>query len=164
MDDNKKNETEFTENKIEDVKKAKEYLKEIFEEKKEEININYYLKIYNTSLLLSENEKNSNVYIIGISSLLFDIDNTKYFPNNKENENLFIFFDKNVDIDEEIEDNIINVINEIMEFNSSNFEKRPKSNEGKIIEDAIRLEHLNVMDIIKIFSEGKKNNKKLYQK
>ena len=164
MDDNKKNETEFTENKIEDVKKAKDYLKEIFEEKKEEIDINYYLKIYNTSLLLSENEKNSNVYIIGISSLLFDIDNTKYFPNNKENENLFIFFDKNVDIDEEIEDNIINVINEIMEFNSSNFEKRPKSNEGKIIEDAIRLEHLNVMDIIKIFSEGKKNNKKLYQK
>ena len=164
MDDNKKNETEFTENKIEDVKKAKEYLKEIFEEKKEEIDINYYLKIYNTSLLLSENEKNSNVYIIGISSLLFDIDNTKYFPNNKENENLFIFFDKNVDIDEEIEDNIINVINEIMEFNLSNFSKRPKSNEGKIIEDAIRLEKLNIMNVIKIFSDRGKNNMKLYEK
>jgi short-subunit dehydrogenase involved in D-alanine esterification of teichoic acids len=164
MDDNKKNETEFTENKIEDVKKAKEYLKEIFEEKKEEIDINYYLKIYNTSLLLSENEKNSNVYIIGISSLLFDIDNTKYFPNNKENENLFIFFDKNVDIDEEIEDNIINVINEIKEFNLSNFKKRPKSIEGKLIEDAIRLESLNIMDVIKIFSERKKKNMKLYKK
>ena len=164
MDDNKKNETEFTEDKIDEVKKAKYYLKNIFEGKKEEIDIKYYLKIYNTSLLISESEKNSNVFVTGISSLLFDIDNIKFFPNNKENDNLLLFFEKVIKIDEEIEDNIINVINEIMEFNLSNFSKRPKSNEGKIIEDAIRLEKLNIMNVIKIFSEGKKNNKKLYQK
>ena len=164
MDDNKKNETEFTEDKIDEVKKAKHYLKNIFEGKKEEIDIKYYLKIYNTSLLISESEKNSNVFVTGISSLLFDIDNIKFFPNNKENDNLLFFFEKVIKIDEEIEDNIINVINEIMEFNLSNFSKRPKSNEGKIIEDAIRLEKLNIMNVIKIFSDRGKNNMKLYEK
>ena len=163
MAQNNKNETEFNENKIDDVKKAKHYLKEICKEKKGEIDYSYYLKIYNTSLILSEIEKNSNAYVTAISSLLFDIDNKKYFPDNNDNENLNIFFDC-VDIENEIEDNIINVINEIKEFNLSNFKKRPKSIEGKLIEDAIRLESLNIMDVIKIFSERKKKNMKLYKK
>jgi uncharacterized protein len=163
MAQNNKNETEFNENKIDDVKKAKHYLKEIIKEKKGELDLSYYLKIYNTSLILSEIEKNSNAYVTAISSLLFDIDNKKYFPDNNDNDNLNIFFDC-VDIENEIEDNIINVINEIMEFNLSNFSKRPKSNEGKIIEDAIRLEKLNIMNVIKIFSDRGKNNMKLYEK
>ena len=151
------NETEFTKEKINNIKKAKEYLKNIFKEKEDLIDLKYYNKIYNTSINICKEEEEADLFITGISSLLFDIDNTEIFPNNLDNENL----QKLCELDEDTAEYIIKVVKEIIEFKKSNFLNKPNSLEGKIIEDAIRLNQLSAIEIGKIFRD---NTDKIYYK
>ncbi len=154
------NETEFTEEKINNIKKAKEYLKNIFKEKEDLIDLKYYNKIYNTSINICKEEEEADLFITGISSLLFDIDNTEIFPNNLDNENLQKFLEE-CELDEDTAEYIIIVVKEIIEFKKSNFSNKPNSLEGKIIEDAIRLNQLSAIEIGKIFRD---NTDKIYYK
>ena len=154
------NETEFTVEKINNIKKAKEYLKNIFKEKEDLIDLKYYNKIYNTSIKICKEEEEADLFITGISSLLFDIDNTEIFPNNLDNENLQRFLEE-CELDEDTAEYIIIVVKEIIEFKKSNFLNKPNSLEGKIIEDAIRLNQLSAIEIGKIFRD---NNDNIYYK
>ena len=154
------NETEFTVEKINNIKKAKEYLKNIFKEKEDLIDLKYYNKIYNTSIKICKEEEEADLFITGISSLLFDIDNTEIFPNNLDNENLQKFLEE-CELDEDTAEYIIIVVKEIIEFKKSNFLNKPNSLEGKIIEDAIRLNQLSAIEIGKIFRD---NTDKIYYK
>ena len=154
------NETEFTKEKINNIKKAKEYLKNIFKEKEDLIDLKYYNKIYNTSIKICKEEEEADLFITGISSLLFDIDNTEIFPNNLDNENLQRFLEE-CELDEDTAEYIIKVVKEIIEFKKSNFLNKPNSLEGKIIEDAIRLNQLSAIEIGKIFRD---NTDKIYYK
>ena len=154
------NETEFTKEKINNIKKAKEYLKNIFKEKEDLIDLKYYNKIYNTSINICKEEEEADLFITGISSLLFDIDNTEIFPNNLDNENLQKFLEE-CELDEDTAEYIIKVVKEIIEFKKSNFLNKPNSLEGKIIEDAIRLNQLSAIEIGKIFRD---NTDKIYYK
>ena len=154
------NETEFTVEKINNIKKAKEYLKNIFKEKEDLIDLKYYNKIYNTSIKICKEEEEADLFITGISSLLFDIDNTEIFPNNLDNENLQRFLEE-CELDEDTAEYIIIVVKEIIEFKKSNFLNKPNSLEGKIIEDAIRLNQLSAIEIGKIFRD---NTDKIYYK
>ena len=154
------NETEFTVEKINNIKKAKEYLKNIFKEKEDLIDLKYYNKIYNTSIKICKEEEEADLFITGISSLLFDIDNTEIFPNNLDNENLQKFLEE-CELDEDTAEYIIKVVKEIIEFKKSNFLNKPNSLEGKIIEDAIRLNQLSAIEIGKIFRD---NTDKIYYK
>ena len=154
------NETEFTKEKINNIKKAKEYLKNIFKEKEDLIDLKYYNKIYNTSIKICKEEEEADLFITGISSLLFDIDNTEIFPNNLDNENLQRFLEE-CELDEDTAEYIIIVVKEIIEFKKSNFLNKPNSLEGKIIEDAIRLNQLSAIEIGKIFRD---NTDKIYYK
>ena len=154
------NETEFTKEKINNIKKAKEYLKNIFKEKEDLIDLKYYNKIYNTSIKICKEEEEADLFITGISSLLFDIDNTEIFPNNLDNENLQKFLEE-CELDEDTAEYIIKVVKEIIEFKKSNFLNKPNSLEGKIIEDAIRLNQLSAIEIGKIFRD---NTDKIYYK
>ena len=154
------NETEFTKEKINNIKKAKEYLKNIFKEKEDLIDLKYYNKIYNTSINICKEEEETDLFITGISSLLFDIDNTEIFPNNLDNENLQKFLEE-CELDEDTAEYIIKVVKEIIEFKKSNFLNKPNSLEGKIIEDAIRLNQLSAIEIGKIFRD---NTDKIYYK
>ena len=149
------NETEFTVEKINNIKKAKEYLKNIFKEKEDLIDLKYYNKIYNTSINICKEEEEADLFITGISSLLFDID-----PNNLDNENLQRFLEE-CELDEDTAEYIIIVVKEIIEFKKSNFLNKPNSLEGKIIEDAIRLNQLSAIEIGKIFRD---NTDKIYYK
>ena len=149
------NETEFTVEKINNIKKAKEYLKNIFKEKEDLIDLKYYNKIYNTSIKICKEEEEADLFITGISSLLFDID-----PNNLDNENLQRFLEE-CELDEDTAEYIIIVVKEIIEFKKSNFLNKPNSLEGKIIEDAIRLNQLSAIEIGKIFRD---NTDKIYYK
>ena len=154
------NETEFTVEKINNIKKAKEYLKNIFKEKEDLIDLKYYNKIYNTSIKICKEEEEADLFITGISSLLFDIDNTEIFPNNLDNENLQRFLEE-CELDEDTAEYIIIVVKEIIEFKKSNFLNKSNSLEGKIIEDAIRLNQLSAIEIGKIFRD---NTDKIYYK
>ena len=147
------NETEFTVEKINNIKKAKEYLKNIFKEKEDLIDLKYYNKIYNTSIKICKEEEEADLFITGISSLLFDIDNTEIFPNNLDNENLQRFLEE-CELDEDTAEYIIIVVKEIIEFKKSNFLNKPNSLEGKIIEDAINIDNLSAVGICRIFSQN----------
>ena len=145
------NETEYTKEDLDYIQNAKNYIKEVLKEKEEEnlIEIEYYNRIYNISKEILKEEESINPLITLLSSLLLDIDNPDLFPDNKEFNNTQLFFDK-CNFDYDLRENILNIINEIIYFNRLNI--RPNSLEGKIIEDAIRIDKLSAVGISKLFS------------
>ena len=145
------NETEYRKEELDIIQNAKNYIKEVLKEKEEEnlIEIEYYNRIYNISKEILKEEESINPLITLLSSLLLDIDNPDLFPDNKEFNNTQLFFDK-CNFDYDLRENILNIINEIIYFNRLNI--RPNSLEGKIIEDAIRIDKLSAVGISKLFS------------
>ena len=145
------NETEYTKEDLDYIQNAKNYIKEVLKEKEEEnlIEIEYYNRIYNISKEILKEEESINPLITLLSSLLLDIDNPDLFPDNKEFNNTQLFFDK-YNFDYDLRENILNIIKEIINFNRLNI--RPNSLEGKIIEDAIRIDKLSAVGISKLFS------------
>ena len=148
------NETEYRKEELDIIQNAKEYIKEVLKEKEDQnlVELEYYNRIYNISKEICKEEEISNPFITLLSSLIFDIDNPELFPDNKEFNNTKLFFEKCNINENEIRENILNLVNEIIYFNRLNI--RPKTLEGKIIEDAIRIEKLSVVGISKLFFEN----------
>ena len=147
------NETEYNKENVDYIQNAKKYIKEVLKEKEEQnlIELEYYKRIYKIAKEICKEEEKSDPFITLLSSLIFDLDNPDLFPNNKEFNNTVIFFDK-CNLNYDLRENLLNVIKEILYFNRLNI--RPKSLEGKIIEDAIRIDKLSAVGISKLFSEN----------
>ena len=153
----KTNENDFEKFKI--LNEAKDFLKGIMNGKN--IDINIYFRIFNTSMIICQSVPQSDFFIIGLVSLLFDIDNKKIFKS-ENNENLKLFF-KDYEIDEETLNEIINNINIISNFNEDN-NLKASTLEQCIIMDSIILENFGAIGLAKFFFEGGKKKLSMFKK
>ncbi len=152
---------EFKDNrkKKEIINSAKKYLEKLNpKDNSSEFDINYYIRIYQTSLDLCQTETKADVFIVCLVSLLFDIDNTKFFPGNDEFKNIQLFFEEN-NIDENVQEKITDIITEL----SNEEETEINSLEGKIVQDSINLDLIGAIGIVKAFMFGGLNNIKNYE-
>ena len=141
------------------INSAKTFLEKIKPKDNEsEFDINYYIRIYQTSLDLCITEIKADVFIVCLVSLLFDIDNKKFFPDNDDFKNIKIFFNKN-NIDKNIQKIIINIITELTNEKETDISYL----EGKIVQDSINLDSLGAVGIVKAFMFGGLNNIKIYE-
>ena len=103
-----------------------------------------------------------NIFIIGLSSLLHDIDDYKTKNYNKDNpfQNLDSFTKENKITNE----NDIKLIKEIISEVSfkAGETKTPKTLEGKIVQDADRLDAIGAIGIARAFAFGGSRKRKLY--
>ena len=103
-----------------------------------------------------------NIFIIGLSSLLHDIDDYKTKNYNKDNpfQNLDSFIKENKITNE----NDIKLIKEIISEVSfkAGETKTPKTLEGKIVQDADRLDAIGAIGIARAFAFGGSRKRKLY--
>ena len=103
-----------------------------------------------------------NIFIIGLSSLLHDIDDYKTKNYNKDNpfQNLDSFMKENKITNE----NDIKLIKEIISEVSfkAGETKTPKTLEGKIVQDADRLDAIGAIGIARAFAFGGSRKRKLY--
>ena len=103
-----------------------------------------------------------NIFIIGLSALLHDIDDYKTKNYNKDNpfQNLDSFTKENKITNE----NDIKLIKEIISEVSfkAGETKTPKTLEGKIVQDADRLDAIGAIGIARAFAFGGSRKRKLY--
>lgn len=158
----------FSKEQSEIINNGKKYISEIFKEDSSGHDVEHSLRVYKNAIDISSsilNENKSiklNIFIIGLSALLHDVDDYKIKNYNKDNpyQNLEIFLSKNKIIS--IED--INLIKEIISEVSfkAGETKIPNSLEGKIVQDADRLDALGAIGIARAFAFGGSRKRKLY--
>ena len=108
------------------------------------------VRVYKNALKITENEPECNLTIVSLASLLHDVDDHKIF-NSVNNENARAFLTQK-GISDELTDKICSVINSIS-F-SKNRGKKPQTPEGRIVQDADRLDALGAIGIARTFAYG----------
>jgi len=103
-----------------------------------------------------------NIFIIGLSALLHDIDDYKTKNYNKDNpfQNLDSFIKENKITNENDIKHIKEIISEVS-FKAGET-KTPKTLEGKIVQDADRLDAIGAIGIARAFAFGGSRKRKLY--
>ena len=113
-------------------------------------------RVYNLSTYICEKE-GGDEFIIKMTSLLHDIDDWKFSNNNKTTEN----FLKSLHVDEESIDKIINIIT-TMSYKGGVVNSDQNNLEGKIVQDADRLDAMGAIGIARAFTYGGSKNRLMY--
>jgi len=108
------------------------------------------LRVYKNALEIAGNEPGCDMTVVSLAALLHDVDDHKLF-NHENNENAREFLSNSGVPNEKIEE-ICSVINSVS-F-SKNRGKKPETIEGKIVQDADRLDAMGAIGIARTFAFG----------
>lgn len=108
------------------------------------------LRVYKNALEIAGNEPGCDMTVVSLAALLHDVDDHKLF-DHENNENAREFLSNNGVPNEKIEE-ICSVINSVS-F-SKNRGKKPETLEGKIVQDADRLDAMGAIGIARTFAFG----------
>ncbi|MEW9079151.1 HD domain-containing protein [Terrisporobacter glycolicus] len=113
-------------------------------------------RVYNLATYICEKE-GGDEFIIKMTSLLHDIDDWKFSNNNKTTES----FLKSLHVDEESIYKIMNIIT-TMSYKGGVVNSHQNNLEGKIVQDADRLDALGAIGIARAFTYGGSKNRLMY--
>ena len=116
------------------------------------------LRVYRNAMKIAETEPEADKEIVALAALLHDADDHKLF-HTENNENTRSFLMKNR-VQEETIDLICAAINAVS-F-SQNRGRRPDTIEGKIVQDADRLDALGAIGIARTFAYGGEHGRPLH--
>ncbi len=144
---------------MEKIKKLliEEKIKKIFSSDFTGHDFEHTKRVYNNALMISQ-EIACNQEIIMLASLLHDVDDAKIF-NTLNNQNARQIM-KELNIDDKIVEEVIQIINKIS-FKGTGKDV-PDSIEGKIVQDADRLDALGAIGIARAFAYGAVKKRKMY--
>ena len=139
------------------VTEAIDYINSLFKDNADGHDVNHTLRVHKNAMKIAASYPDTNKMIIALAALLHDVDDHKLF-NTKDNMNARKFLLEHNISDEMIEE-ICEVINSVS-F-SKNRGKRPNTLEGKIVQDADRLDAIGAIGIARTFAYGGKNKRSL---
>ena len=139
------------------VEKAISYIEELFQSNADGHDAKHSMRVYKNAVTIADSYPEADHLLICLASLLHDADDHKLF-DTKENENAKAFLRQNNISETEI-DAICQIINSVS-F-SKNKDKSPESLEGKIVQDADRLDALGAVGIARTFAYGGKHGRSL---
>lgn len=113
-------------------------------------------RVYNLATYICEKEGGDD-FIIKMAALLHDIDDWKFSNNSKTTEN----FLKSLNIDEESIHEIMNIIT-TMSYKGGVVDSSQNNIEGKIVQDADRLDAIGAIGIARAFTYGGSKNRLIY--
>lgn len=113
-------------------------------------------RVYNLATYICEKE-GGDEFIIKMTALLHDIDDWKFSNNSKTTED----FLKSLDVDEESIHKIINIIT-TMSYKGGVVDSAQSNIEGKIVQDADRLDAMGAIGIARAFTYGGSKNRLMY--
>lgn len=153
------------------INNAKKYIIQIFKDDSSGHDFEHSLRVHKnaldiSSIILKEQKDNSNfklnLFIIELSALLHDVDDYKTKNYSKDNpfQNLDLFLKENK-ITNEHDIKLIKEIISDISFKAGET-KSPESLEGKIVQDADRLDAIGAIGIARAFAFGGSKNRKLY--
>lgn len=140
------------------IKECKIYIKELFSFDHSGHDYLHSIRVYNTAMYLAKDEKDIDLEVIALASLLHDVDDYKLFDSKNYN-NAKAFLEKEK-VESSCIDKIIDVIKEVPY--KAKESARPHSKEGEIVQDADRLDALGAIGIARAFSYGGKHDRDIY--
>ena len=136
------------------IKRAIDYLENIFTGNSDGHGADHSLRVYNNALNIRKAYECNELYV-DLGALLHDVDDHKLF-NNKNNENARKFLIEN-DFDSEAIEDIIEIINSVS-F-TKNKGTKPKTLEASIVQDADRLDAIGAIGVARTFMYSGKNGR-----
>ena len=132
------------------TKAAIEYVRSLFDSNSDGHGYDHTLRVYQNALLIAKSEPGCDLQIVSLAALLHDADDHKLFSTeNNANARRFLT-GRSVSADRI--DRICEVINAVS-F-SKNRDKRPDTLEGRIVQDADRLDAIGAVGIARTFAFG----------
>jgi len=129
------------------IEKTLDYIGDLFRSNSDGHGMDHTLRVWHNAMAISEAEGNCDTEIISLAALLHDVDDHKLFHTENNANTRFFLQKENIDPDK-IE-TICSIINSVS-F-SKNRGKRPDSIEGKIVQDADRLDAIGAIGIVRAF-------------
>lgn len=119
------------------------------------------LRVYKTSVFMGEKE-NADLFVVGLTSLLHDIADWKFNDGNSDiGPSLSRQWLESLSVD----DNIINMVCKIirtMSFKGGTTNAQQETIEGKVVQDADRLDAIGAIGIARTFAYGGYKERELY--
>ena len=139
------------------MEKIKEYVKELLE--KEYSGHDYYhcIRVYNNATLICK-DMDCDKQLVSVASLLHDVDDAKLFDSKDYDNARKILNDLNYEKD--FIEKVINIIKDVSFKGKDSV--IPSSLEGKIVQDADRLDAIGAIGIARTFAYGGNHNRLIY--
>ncbi|MBQ6898633.1 MAG: HD domain-containing protein [Clostridia bacterium] len=148
----------MTKAEIEIVKNVENDIRELFTGEFSGHDVLHTLRVVKNARMLNEDGEGDE-FIIILACLLHDADDRKLFPETAENNGNARKISEKNGVSGEITERIIDIINSVS-FSSG---KTPESLEGKIVQDADRLDAIGAVGIARCFSFGGSRNRPMYE-
>ena len=117
-------------------------------------------RVYNLAKYLAEKE-NADSFIVEMTALLHDIDDWKFSNTYDTNTTVTEDFLKSIEVDDEALKAIINII-QTMSYKGGVVDSTQHTIEGKIVQDADRLDAIGAIGIARTFAYGGSKNRSIY--
>ena len=117
-------------------------------------------RVYNLAKYIAQKE-NANFFIVEMTALLHDIDDWKFSKSNDSNTTVTEKFLKSIEVDEESFKTIIKII-QTMSYKGGIVDSTQHTLEGKIVQDADRLDAIGAIGIARTFAYGGHKNRPIY--
>ena len=139
------------------VKEVTEYIRTLFQGNSDGHDFDHTMRVYRTAMEIADSEPDCDRQIVALAALLHDADDYKLFAT-ADNANARAFLDSQ-NVDEATAIKICTTINSVS-F-SKNRDKCPELLEGKIVQDADRLDAIGAIGIARTFAYGGKHGRTL---
>lgn len=136
---------------------AKSYINRIFKNNSDGHDAEHSIRVYCNACKIAEAYPDADLLVVSLASLLHDVDDHKLF-NTENNMNARTFL-QGQNIENDMIESICKVINGVS-F-SKNRGRKPETIEGKIVQDADRLDAMGAIGIARTFAFGGKNGRPL---
>ena len=139
------------------MEKIKEYVKDLLA--KEYSGHDYYhcIRVYNNAMLICK-DMDCDKQLVSVASLLHDVDDAKLFDSKDYDNARKILNDLNYEKD--FIEKVINIIKDVSFKGKDSV--IPSSLEGKIVQDADRLDAIGAIGIARTFAYGGNHNRLIY--
>jgi len=139
------------------IEYAKDFVQTLFRNNVDGHDADHTMRVYRNAMNIGSNYPECDLELVALAALLHDVDDSKLFPTeNMANARKFL---RDQNVAEERIDSICDVI-KVVSF-SKNKGKSPETIEGKIVQDADRLDAMGAIGIARTFAYGGKNGRSL---
>lgn len=138
------------------IRDAIEYIRTLFEGNADGHNFDHSCRVWRNAMMIAETEPGCDPEIVALAALLHDADDHKLF-STENNANARTFLEEH-GIPEEMSGRICETVNAVS-F-SKNKGKRPGTAEGRIVQDADRLDAMGAVGIARTFAYGGSHGRK----
>ncbi len=137
------------------VQEAQDYIRSLFSGNTDGHGFDHSMRVYRNAMKIAETEPAADLFLVSVGALLHDADDAKLFQT-EDNAHARTFLDVH-EIRGETADEICRIINSVS-F-SKNRDRSPETIEGKIIQDADRLDAVGAIGIARTFAYGGKHGR-----